>query len=90
LRAITVTGTNATSATKFDGLDQCSRGSTMMMKEARRPQIGDRVALPSHAGVFIITSVDFLNETVDAEMTTTIGAVEKDVPWAILAFLDSA
>jgi hypothetical protein len=61
-----------------------------MMKEARRPQIGDRVALPSHAGVFIVTSVDSLNETVDADMTTMIGAVETDVPWATLAFLDSA
>lgn len=60
------------------------------MKEARTPQVGDRVALPSHAGVFIITSVDSLNKTVDADMTTMIGATEKNIPWTTLAFLDSA
>jgi hypothetical protein len=61
-----------------------------MMKEPRTPQVGDRVVLPSHTGVFIIKSVDSSNETVDAEMTTTIGAIEKGIPWTTFVFLDSA
>jgi hypothetical protein len=58
------------------------------MREIRTPKIGDRVALPKHAGVFLIKAVDNVNETVDADLTTKIGWIEKSVPWTMLTFLD--
>jgi hypothetical protein len=60
----------------------------MHMREIRTPKMGDRVAIPNHAGIFIVKSVNQLTETADADLTTKIGWVEKDVPWIKLTFID--
>jgi hypothetical protein len=52
-----------------------------VMPEIRIPRLGDRVALPNHAGIFIVNSVNQLTETADADLTTKIGPVEREVPW---------
>lgn len=58
------------------------------MHEIRTPKIGDKVAIPKHAGVFLIKSVDEQTKTVDADLTTRIGWIERSVPWTKLTFLD--
>jgi hypothetical protein len=54
----------------------------------RKPKIGDRVAIPSHAIVFIIKSVDEIKKTVYAEATLDGTRTERDIPWNRLTYID--
>ncbi len=56
---------------------------------ARKPKVGDRVAIPTHAVVFFIKSVDEANKTVVAEGPGEFPKVEKNIPWKLLTFIDS-
>jgi hypothetical protein len=58
------------------------------MHEIRTPKVGDKVAIPKHAAIFIVRNVDEVKKTVDADLTTRIGWIEKDVSWTLLTFLD--
>lgn len=58
------------------------------MRETRKPQVGDRVALPGHALIFIVRSVDELAKTVDVDMTTEDWSIQKGVSWEMLTFID--
>jgi hypothetical protein len=55
----------------------------------RKPKVGDRVAIPNHAVVFFIRSVDEANKTVAAEGGGEYPSVEENLPWKILTFIDS-
>lgn len=55
----------------------------------RKPKVGDRVAIPNHAVVFFIRSVDEANKTVAAEGAGEYPSVEENLPWKILTFIDS-
>ena len=55
----------------------------------RKPKIGDRVAIPTHALVFFIKSVNEEKRTVDAEAASDAPRMEKDIPWKLLTFIDS-
>jgi len=52
------------------------------------PKVGDRVAIPGHALVFIIESVDEGKKTVDAKAVLEGARLERDIPWKVLAFID--
>jgi hypothetical protein len=54
----------------------------------RKPKVGDRVAIPNHALVFFIKSVDEANKTVDAEVFAGNPRIEKNIPWKSLTFID--
>ena len=54
----------------------------------RKPKIGDRVAIPSHALVFFIKSVNEANKTVDAEIFSDHPRIERNIPWNLLTFID--
>ena len=54
----------------------------------RKPKVGDRVAIPGHALVFFIKSVNEEERTVDAETASDVPHVEKSVPWKLLTFID--
>jgi hypothetical protein len=54
----------------------------------RKPKVGDRVAIPNHALVFFIKSVDEANKTVDAEVFADNPRIEKNIPWKSLTFID--
>jgi hypothetical protein len=54
----------------------------------RAPEVGDRVAIPGHAVVFIVTSVDPSKKTVAAKMAMTPERIEEDIPWKILTLID--
>jgi len=58
-----------------------------MSRKMRIPKIGDRVAIPRHAVVFIVTSVDESKETVDAKMAMEPGQIEKDISWEKITLL---
>jgi hypothetical protein len=53
----------------------------------RRPKVGDRVAIPNHAVVFIIKSVDEMRKTVEAQVALERTRLERDVPWKMLTFI---
>jgi hypothetical protein len=54
----------------------------------RKPHIEERVAVPGHAAIFIIKSVDESTKTVDADMTANSGSMVRDIPWKMLTFID--
>lgn len=54
----------------------------------RKPKVGDRIAIPGHALVFFIKTVDEENKTVDAEAFVDNPRVEKNIPWNLLTFID--
>ena len=54
----------------------------------RKPKVGDRVAIPNHALVFFIKSIDEANKTVDAEVFVGHPRIEKNIPWKLLTFID--
>jgi hypothetical protein len=58
------------------------------MMEMRTPKIGDRVAIPRHAVIFIVKSVNESKQTVDAEMAMEAERIEKDIPWKMLTIID--
>ncbi len=55
----------------------------------RKPKVGDRVAIPAHALVFFIKSVNEAERTVDAEIVSEVPFIEKNIRWKLLIFLDS-
>ena len=57
--------------------------------DVRKPKVGDRVAIPTHAVVFFIKNVDEANRTVVAERPGEFPKVEKNIPWKTLTFIDS-
>ena len=57
--------------------------------ESRKPKVGDRVAIPAHALVFFIKSVNEAEKTVDAEIVSDVSLVERNIPWKLLTYLDS-
>jgi hypothetical protein len=54
----------------------------------RKPKVGDRVAIPGHALVFFIKSVNEEERTVDAETASDVPHFERNVPWKLLTFID--
>jgi hypothetical protein len=58
------------------------------VRKIRKPKVGDRVAIPNHALVFIIKSVDETKKTVEAEPTLDSSRLEREVPWKKLTFID--
>ena len=56
--------------------------------EIRTPKVGDRVAIPRHAVIFIVKSVNEFKKTVDAEIVMEAGRIEEDIPWKILTIID--
>jgi hypothetical protein len=65
-------------------------GTTIMEVriEIRKPKVGDRVAIPTHALVFFIKSVNEAKKTVDAEVASNVPRIEENIPWKILTFID--
>jgi hypothetical protein len=58
------------------------------MMETRTPKVGDRVAIPRHAVIFIVKSVNESKQTVDAEMVIGAKRIKEDVPWKMLTIID--
>jgi hypothetical protein len=54
-----------------------------------KPKVGDRVAIPTHAVVFFIKSVNVANKTVVAEGPGALPKLEENIPWRVLTFIDS-
>jgi hypothetical protein len=56
--------------------------------EIRKPKVGDRVAIPTHALVFFIKSVNEVKKTVNAEIPSDVPRIEENIPWKMLTFID--
>jgi hypothetical protein len=54
----------------------------------RTPNVGDRVALPKHAVVFIIRRVDESKKTIDAAMVVEPDRIERGISWESITLLD--
>ena len=54
----------------------------------RTTKVGDRVAIPRHALIFMVKSVDKTKKTVDAEAALEGERIEEDVPWKMIIFID--
>jgi hypothetical protein len=54
----------------------------------RTPKVGDRVALPKHAVIFIVRRVDESKKTIDAAMLVDPDRIEKDISWVGITLLD--
>jgi hypothetical protein len=48
--------------------------------EVRTPKAGDRVAIPRHAVIFMVKSVNKTKKTVDAEAALESERIEEGVP----------
>lgn len=57
--------------------------------EMRTPKVGDRVAIPRHAVIFMVKSVNKTKRTVDAEAALEDERIEEGVPWKMITFIDS-
>jgi hypothetical protein len=55
----------------------------------RTPRIGDRVAIPGHAVVFIVKSVDETSETVNLDKIVEPRRVEQGILWKMLTFIEN-
>jgi hypothetical protein len=58
------------------------------MTEIRTPKVGDRVAIPGHAVIFIVRGVDEPTKTVSIDTTTQAERTEDRIPWKMLTFID--
>jgi hypothetical protein len=58
------------------------------LMEPQTPKVGDRVAIPKHAVIFIVQSVNEAMKTVDAAMVTEKEHIEKNIPWKMLTIID--
>jgi hypothetical protein len=58
------------------------------MMEMRTPKVGDRVAIPRHALIFMVKSVNKTKKTVDADASLEGGRIEEGVPWKMIIFID--
>jgi hypothetical protein len=56
--------------------------------EMRTPKVGDRVAIPKHALIFMVKSVDKMKKTVDAEAALEGERIEEGVSWKMIIFID--
>jgi hypothetical protein len=56
--------------------------------EMRTPKVGDRVAIPKHAIIFVIKSVNESKETVDAQMSMEPDRIEKGISWEKITIID--
>jgi hypothetical protein len=56
--------------------------------EMRTPKVGDRVAIPKHAIIFMVKNVNESNKTVDAEAVSEDKPMEEGIPWKIITFID--
>jgi hypothetical protein len=54
----------------------------------RTPKVGDRVAIPGHALIFVIKSVNHVKKTVEGEVPMETPRIEKEIPWKMLTFID--
>ena len=54
----------------------------------RTPKVGDRVAIPNHAIIFTVKSVNESKKTVDAEPILEDKPMEEGIPWKIITFID--
>jgi hypothetical protein len=53
--------------------------------EIRMPQVGDRVALPKHAVIFVVKNVDPSRQTIDVQEGER---KQIGVPWKIATIID--
>jgi hypothetical protein len=58
------------------------------MRKRRVPKVGDKVAVPGHAVIFIVRSVDKSEKTVTADAIADPKRVEERIPWKKLTFID--
>ena len=58
-----------------------------LSQKTRTPKIGDRVAIPSHAVVFIVSDVNEVKETVDVRMAMGPDQVERGISWEKITLL---
>jgi hypothetical protein len=56
--------------------------------EVRTPKVGDRVAIPRHAVIFMVRSVNKTKKTVDAKAALESERIEERVPWKMITFID--
>jgi hypothetical protein len=56
--------------------------------EMRTPKVGDRVAIPKHAIIFVIKSVNDSQKTVDAQMAMEPDRIEKGISWEKITIID--
>jgi len=54
----------------------------------RTPKVGDRIAIPKHAVIFIIKSVNESKRTVSARAAIEPERIEEDIPWQMLTIID--
>jgi hypothetical protein len=55
----------------------------------RVPKVGDRVAIPGHAVVFIVKSVDETAKTVNLDKIVEPRRVEQGILWRTLTFIEN-
>jgi hypothetical protein len=53
--------------------------------QTRTPKVGDRVAIPKHAVIFVVKNVDWSKQTIDAAEGERI---EEGIPWKIVTIID--
>jgi hypothetical protein len=54
----------------------------------RTPKVGDRIAIPKHAVIFVVKSVNESKKTVNAKAAIDAERIEEDVPWQMLTIID--
>jgi hypothetical protein len=59
-----------------------------MITKKRTPRVGDRVAIPRHAVLYIVKAVDEEKKTVDVKMSLTPEHVEQNISWEEITILD--
>jgi hypothetical protein len=55
--------------------------------EVRSPEVGDRVAIPRHAVIFMVRGVNKTKKTADAEPTLEGERIEEGIPWKMITFI---
>jgi hypothetical protein len=58
-----------------------------LSQKMRTPKIGDRVAIPRHAVVFIVSNVNEAQETVDVKMAMEPDQIEQGISWGKITLL---
>ncbi len=53
----------------------------------QEPKVRDRVAIPGHAVIFIVRSVDRRKRTVNLEKTVGTYLIEEEIPWEMLTLI---
>lgn len=60
----------------------------MANPRVRVPKISEQVAIPANTGPFVVSALHNEQETADLTLIKDAGHVKKDVPWAVLIYLD--